>query len=394
LRAVAALMIVAYHLMLFTRLYLQPWSQAINADWYILGTGVQLFFTLSGFLLFRPYIAAMLNGKPLPSARHFYWKRALRILPAYWVALAILLYFSWPIAKDPQWLNTLTHVLLIHDIFPRYNRDVDGPFWTLAVEAQFYLLMPWIAATVAWVIGHRRRGQGPRPLSTRRILVGLVSAIAAALLVRWLGATIMSALPANASDSNNTAVFFYWLGLTLIGMQGKFLEVFLVGAVAATLYVAATERRLLPRERLRSAAIAISLLGLAALVLCILFWQDGVVLYQPGASWGWDVLLYPLATGISYSSLLLGIVWGSPLIRGIFEFRALRFVGNISYSVYIWHLPIIHLPWPILLPATPFTILLRILLIFLVAYLSYQLVERPFLQRRRRAVTGIVAQAS
>src|SRR5262249_33769743 len=156
----------------------------INADWYILGTGVQLFFTLSGFLLFRPYIAAMFNGKQLPSARRFYWKRALRILPAYWVALAILLYFSWPIAKDPQWLNALTHVLFIHDMFPRYNRDIDGPFWTLAVEAQFYLLMPWIAATVAWVIGHARRGQAPRPLSTRRVLVGLVCAIVVALFVR------------------------------------------------------------------------------------------------------------------------------------------------------------------------------------------------------------------
>jgi peptidoglycan/LPS O-acetylase OafA/YrhL len=177
-------------------------------------------------------------------------------------------------------------------------------------------------------------------------------------------------------------------------MQGKYLEVFLVGAVASTVYVAATERRKFSRDRLHSAAIAMSLLGLATLIPCILFWQDGTVLYQPGSNWGWDVLLYPLATGISYSSLLLGIVWAVPLIRGIFEFGPLRFVGNISYSVYIWHLPIIHLPWPILLPATPITILMRLLLILVIAYLSYQLVERPFLQRRRRAAPGMIAQAS
>ena len=90
LRAVAALSIVLFHVMLFLQLEYQPWSQAINHGWYYLSTGVHLFFVLSGFLLFLPYVRALLDGAPLPSARRFYRRRALRILPAYLVCLAAM----------------------------------------------------------------------------------------------------------------------------------------------------------------------------------------------------------------------------------------------------------------------------------------------------------------
>jgi peptidoglycan/LPS O-acetylase OafA/YrhL len=383
LRAIAALSIVLFHVLLFAQIEYQPWSQAVGNFWYVLATGVQLFFTLSGFLLFRPYALAMMTGKPLPSSTRFYKKRALRILPAYWVALAVLLAFNWPIAKDPAWLNALIHALFIHDIFPRYNRDLDGPFWTLAVEAQFYLLLPWIAAAVAWVISHARRGaRGPeRPQSATRVLAGLLSMIVVALAIRWAGIQLMGALPANAPNADSVSTALWWLGLLLIGVQGKYLEVFLVGAIAATLYTAIIELRGVQRERLRPIAIGLALLGLAVMVPCAIFWQSGTVLYQAGAQWGWDVLLYPLATGVGYSALLLGAVWGGPRLRTPFELPALRFTGHISYSIYIWHLPILHADIPFF---QPFSLFARIIAIFVISYLSYQLIERPFLQRRRR----------
>ena len=77
LRALAALSIVLFHVMLFLQLEYQPWSQAINHGWYYLSTGVHLFFVLSGFLLFLPYVRALLDGERLPSARRFYRRRAL-----------------------------------------------------------------------------------------------------------------------------------------------------------------------------------------------------------------------------------------------------------------------------------------------------------------------------
>ncbi|HEU0028366.1 MAG TPA: acyltransferase [Ktedonobacterales bacterium] len=387
LRAIAALSIVLFHVLLFTGVEYQPWSQAAGNFWYVLATGVQLFFTLSGFLLFRPYALAMLTGKPLPSTARFYKKRALRILPAYWVALAILLAFNWQIAKDPAWLNGLTHALFIHDIFPRFNRDLDGPFWTLAVEAQFYLLLPWIAAGVAWAVGHAPRGG--RPQTAPRVIVGLLCMIVASLTIRWFGIQVMGSLPASAPNADWVSTALWWLGLLINGMQGKYLEVFLVGAIAATIYAAAIDLGGARRVHLRPIGNGLALFGLAVMVPCAIAWQSGVVLYQAGAQWGWDVLLYPLATGVGYSAILLGVVWGGARLRAPFEYPALRFIGFISYSLYIWHLPILHGDIP---PLQPVPLIVRLALVFAVSYLSYQLVERPFLQRHHRLAAGSVAR--
>ncbi|HEX9037474.1 MAG TPA: acyltransferase [Ktedonobacterales bacterium] len=379
LRAIAALMIVLFHILLFTHVEYQPWSQAAGNFWYALSSGVQLFFTLSGFLLFRPYVAAILAGKPLPPALRFYQKRALRILPAYWVALTVLLAFNWRIANDPQWLNALTHAFLIHDIFPRYNRDLDGPFWTLAVEAQFYVALPWLAAATAWLAARIQRGGGaPTP---RRVVAALLGLVVGALAIRWAGFAIMGALPGGGAPMNGATTALMWLGLLLLGMQGKYLEVFLLGAIAATLYTAASNYGRVPAARLRTIAMGLAPLGLAILVPCAIYWEAGGVLFTPGAQWGWGILLYPLATGAGYSAILLAIVWGGPWLRAPFEWRPLRFIGHISYSIYIWHLPILHADLAFLQPV-PFQA--RILLVFVVSYLSYQFVERPFLQQRRR----------
>src|SRR5690242_20063157 len=90
LRALAAFSIVGFHALLFLQFEYTPLSRAVNHGWYYLSTGVHLFFVLSGFLLFLPYVRALLDGERLPSARRFYQRRALRILPAYWVCLTIM----------------------------------------------------------------------------------------------------------------------------------------------------------------------------------------------------------------------------------------------------------------------------------------------------------------
>ena len=82
----------------------------------------------------------------------------------------------------------------------------------------------------------------------------------------------------------------------------------------------------------------------------------------PGANMGVLGVIVPGLIGMAYGSLLLAIVWGSKLIRAPFEFYAIRFIGLISFSLYLWHLPIIlplipelinrhlttlrRLPWP------------------------------------------------
>ena len=371
LRAVAALSIVLFHAMLFLQLEYQPWSQAINHGWYYLSTGVHLFFVLSGFLLFLPYVRALLDGERLPSARRFYRRRALRILPAYLVCLAAMVALTYIVRQCPfSFGDVATHAVLIHDAFPQYNRDYDGPFWTMAVEAQFYVLMPLMALVVAWVCRASR--------SPWRIAGGILLLIAGALTVRLIDTQLMASIPPNSGFADSPQGIFV---LATMGMQGKYLEVFAVGMFCALLYVLTIERRMLPARRVRQ----LGLLMLAGALICMAIAIPNVdmagLMVSPGAQWGVDVIGYPLLVGLGFGGLMLAILWGGRWIRIPFEFAPMRMVGLFSYSLYLWHLPIIHGDVPIF-QGVP--LLLVVPAAFLVAYLSYQFVERPFLKRRHR----------
>ena len=371
LRAVAALSIVLFHAMLFLQLEYQPWSQAINHGWYYLSTGVHLFFVLSGFLLFLPYVRALLDGERLPSARRFYRRRALRILPAYLVCLAAMVALTYIVRQRPfSFGDVATHAVLIHDAFPQYNRDYDGPFWTMAVEAQFYVLMPLMALVVAWVCRASR--------SPWRIAGGILLLIAGALTVRLIDTQLMASIPPNSGFADSPQGIFV---LATMGMQGKYLEVFAVGMFCALLYVLTIERRMLPARRVRQ----LGLLMLAGALICMAIAIPNVdmagLMVSPGAQWGVDVIGYPLLVGLGFGGLMLAILWGNRWIRIPFEFAPMRMVGLFSYSLYLWHLPIIHGDVPIF-QGVP--LLLVVPAAFLVAYLSYQFVERPFLKRRHR----------
>lgn len=374
LRAIAALSIVLFHTMLFLQVEYTPLSQAINHTWYYLSTGVHLFFVLSGFLLFLPYARAMLDGNHLPSTRSFYVRRALRILPAYWACLAMMVALKYFVRHVPLSTGDIaTHIVFINDFFPQFNRDYNGPFWTLAVEAQFYALLPLLALFVARVCGGSR--------SPRRIAGGIGLLIAGALALRLVDSLVVASLPRSMSTTDSPGGIFV---LATMGMQGKYLEVFAVGMLCALLYVLTVERHMLSKSRLQ-------LMGLFALVgagVCMALAIPQVdlacVTVSPGARWGLDVIGYPLLVGLGFGGLILAILWGGQWIRQPFEAWPMRTIGLFSYSLYLWHLPVIHGDIP-LLASRPLALALGC--VFLVAYLSYQFVERPFLKRRHRATT-------
>ena len=86
-RAIAALLILAYH----AAFVLGGLTPDGAGRWFAhLNVGVPLFFAISGFLLYRPFVAARLDGRPPPGLRAYWVRRALRIVPAYWLALTIV----------------------------------------------------------------------------------------------------------------------------------------------------------------------------------------------------------------------------------------------------------------------------------------------------------------
>lgn len=370
LRAIAALSIVVFHGLHAADFQHNAISRITGNFFWYLPTGVHLFFVLSGFLLFLPYVRALLLDRPFPSPWRFYRRRALRILPAYLVALMILSWLSTTYHSHPvSGGSIVAHVLMIHDMFPRFNRDIEGPFWTLAVEVQFYLLLPFMAAALAWMMGRSR--------SPRRLLSGIVLLMAAALGLRALDIALTNAMPANTSDGFARAFV-----LATMGMQGKYLEVFMTGMLTSVAYVVSVESGRLPlavRQRLGWGALWAATV---VILLAIPHIRFGGTIFAPGQHWGVGVLVYPLVVGVGYATLLLSILWGCHPIRWLCETPPMRFVGLISYSLYLWHDPLILSMIPVIAGAP---LLLRIACAFPMAYLSYQLVERPFLTRRRRA---------
>ena len=375
LRAIAALSIVAFHFYLAERFEFTSWGKEYANYFYFLASGVHLFFVLSGFLLFLPYARAILHSKALPSAKNFYKRRALRILPAYLACLFLLIFLEPSPQGITGWLwveDVVTHIFLIHDDFPLFAQTIEGPFWTLAVEVQFYLALPVLALILARVVGTSR--------SIGRLVGGVGGIIVFALALRTVDAVVMANLPTFTGALGSIGQIFV---LVTMGQLGKFLEVFAVGMLCAALYVATVEDKKLSITQQQRVAWLIFVAAIILLLLLVPFQVYTSTRYAPGAQMGVLGIVVPGLIGLGYGSLLLAIVWGHKVIRAPFEFYPLRFIGLISFSLYLWHLPIIQA----LIPALNnphLSTLRRLPLAFLVAYLSYQLVERPFLSRHRK----------
>ncbi|MFC9969602.1 acyltransferase family protein [Spirillospora sp. NPDC127200] len=173
-RAVAALGVLVFHVASNAGAIRAP----DGAGWLYNGgqVGVAVFFVLSGLLLYRPWAAAVLTGRPAPRTGSYLLKRALRILPAYWVMIAV---FFAVVARehlaDPaSWaaIPTLTHTYLPD---PWWSGDLGphhiGQIWSLAVEAAWYVLLPLTAALLARYA--RRTGSADPAVLARRLLYGL-----------------------------------------------------------------------------------------------------------------------------------------------------------------------------------------------------------------------------
>jgi peptidoglycan/LPS O-acetylase OafA/YrhL len=163
--------------------------------------GVPIFFALSGLLLYRPWVQAALTGRPGPKARAYLRRRALRILPAYWVVVVIAM-----LTLNPGHLRSLVtwaqYVLFaqVYDPHPWWGGTGAAglaQMWSLSIEVSFYLILPPLAAALTWLA---TRGAADPARRARRLLacialLGLCSYGFCVLLFYpsmqlWLGDTL------------------------------------------------------------------------------------------------------------------------------------------------------------------------------------------------------------
>jgi peptidoglycan/LPS O-acetylase OafA/YrhL len=337
LRALAAASIVVYHCWL----YGDPSGRAVNLGLLSrfvlphLPVGVTLFFTLSGFLLYRPLAASMLRQTRLPGVRRYLRNRALRILPAYWTILLVVgvLLPAALVHRSPTALGLgrlidqpavlLSNAVLLQNYVPPALETGIGPAWSLAVEMGFYLVLP-LLGWLAMVCARRTSTPSGRTWATL-VPVGVI------FLIGLLGKATVSWLPSSTG---------YWPAI-LARSFAYHADLFAYGMALATLRVNLEDGRVqLPAWWRRAVGTTLALV----VILTILLSDRGLL-----PAWG-VVNPYQRLTALSCALLLAMVVLPDrsesttpPLLTRLLETRVLVAVGLASYSLFLWHEPVVRL---------------------------------------------------
>lgn len=370
LRAWAALSVLGYHVALASG---DTRHGSLGAVLSVLKGGVAIFFVISGFLLYLPYARALGKGTQLPNWRDYAHRRALRILPGYWVALTILALS--PLSPDvaaPGWWR-------FYGLSQIYDRTTLmgglGVAWSLCVEVSFYVMLPLIACAVAQLPASVRRLAPYRSQAIVLIALGVSSVSLRVLLATSLTAEVRSS------------------GLLVATSLLGFLDWFAAGmglALMLTVHEAGGAR--LHFLRRFFAFPSLCWLGATALFLGVAAIDAGdpflpVYGVVPHLLIGCGAALIVAPAAFADSNSRLTRTLASPI--GVW-------LGTVSYGIFLWHLPVIEaVNGPI--PARPPTLspvhVLALLVLtlaggILLGALSWYLVERPatrLLGRRRTA---------
>jgi len=321
LRAAACLLVLIHHLILridLTKLGegLRPTLTALRFGNF----GVAIFFILSGFLLALPFWRSLDAGGAMPDLRIYALRRVTRIVPGYWVALTAgfilsitLLGYALTPGLAMRYASGLFFMSQWHwrTFFPV---EGNGPLWSISFEATSYVLLPlcflWLFA-----IPENRRS----PPVTRLAWLGI---IAVTLIAHE---TFRMLSPPNEIDRG-------WQ----YGMQGGakewmpnynpigFFAVFALGALAAGIQI------LLPRKR----RIWFDIIALACLAAAGL--QLPLSTGGPWEAYGWFGIPYAFPLFPVLIAVTLVALSRSVLLTALLDNTVMRFTATISFGIYIW----------------------------------------------------------
>lgn len=322
------------------------------------GAGVTIFFVLSGFLLAIPFAQWQAGQRPRPSLDRYLLRRVMRVFPAYYFQLALLLLIAlWVPGQTgiESWETLWRHLLMLFVPPPLGAVPINGVWWTLPIEFSFYLALPFMALLL-------RPGRW-----------WLLLAVSLAAMYLWRRGVL-----AHIGDASipERVVATYQLPGSM--------DAFGFGMLAAVLHV---NRRglpgwLLPREHHGRLGALGLLLVLAAIYWLPEkrheYWADYPIFY-----------LWTPALVLGVATVIFAGVGGGRLIPRLFANRFMVYAGLVSYSYYLWHFPvlswIVALEWFQAIERARFAWLLLVSapLVFLISTLSYVLVEVPGMRFRR-----------
>ncbi|MFC8526382.1 acyltransferase family protein [Nocardia sp. NPDC057227] len=315
---------------------------------------VALFFGLSGFLLWRPHAAAARGYGPAPSAGYYFRHRAARILPAYWVVVAVVLVLLPNAAATAGLRVWVSNLLLLQVFVPLTLTDGLTQMWSLSVEVAFYLVLPLLALAVVRLRGAAARWRVPAVLALGAVTLG------------W------NFLPVPTPDAINAD---NWLP--------GYLPWFAVGMLLAELvFVVQPGSRW---DRFAGRRRWMWTLALLAFLLSAteIAGPAGLVHAEP---WQY-VAKMALGALIGFGLLAPLVLRDQP--RPLLSSPVALTVGRWSYGIFIWHLAVLWVIFPVF-GILPFSggfltvLLLTVVFTLPVAAASYALVEAPCQRFARR----------
>ncbi len=296
LRGLAIVLVFGYHTWLFSW-YTPRWPFDVIARTGYLG--VELFFLISGFCLFYPYARHALGDGPRQSLGDFAFRRFIKIVPSYFVALAVTAIVALPILRGPGALAVplAQHALFVNNWFDDDFGTINSVFWSLGIEVQFYLVFPLLAIAFAL-----------RPVAAAAAMVGM------ALAYRF-------GLAGCCIDHE-----------TLVRQVPAYLDLFGLGMLAA--YAVVFARRVPWVERGRPVFTALALV--AAVALFALLSSANAVQYEPLGRERWELAGRTLL-GVAGATLIVASCLGARWWRALLANPILVFLSLLSYNLYLWH---------------------------------------------------------
>ena len=304
LRGLAIVLVLAYHTWLLSWFspVLQFAGQTVPVDaFYRCGyLGVDLFFVISGFCMFYPEARNLLEGAPALSWRQFAYRRFIKIVPSYVVALAVTALVVLPSLHGAQNLigPLANHLFFFNNSYEDAFGQHNSVLWSLAVEVQFYLIFPLLALVFR-----------------RHPLLVSVAMVGAALTFRFATAgccllyePVSRQLPA-------------------------YLDLFACGMLAAYGFV------WLRRRTSASAPgrLGFTLCALGASVAAFLLFQSAnAVQYHHAGRQLWD-LAGRTALAMAFGAMALTLPLSQCWLRRLVGNPVLVFLSVLSYNLYLWH---------------------------------------------------------
>lgn len=274
-----------------------------------LDVGVAIFFAISGFLLYRPHVVAWFDGTLPPLTLPYLRNRALRILPALWVAV-LLAAFLVPRKDGVVWATYLQHASLTQIYFDGPAADGLTQLWSLATEVAFYLLLPALAKLLT---GYERPTR--RSVRWRLVVLGVLTVLSPI----WMASI-------TATDHPRA-------GLWLPGYVGWFA----VGMGFALWQVARSSGRLEPSTLDTLTKIPGTIWGVAAALLVIAASPLAGPYDLSPSTPGQAFLKSLLYTGIAACVLFPALNPTARTVR-ILGGKVGHVAGDISYGVFAYHL--------------------------------------------------------